>query len=430
MARSKRSNAAEDEAPASFDFFNSMRAEAVVRGIDRNSAVVGLHLPQFALRYLFGNNVFRLGIFTELVGEPKQGKTAFEHEIERWHIFGSSAQVPYNPLIHDGGVLHIPVEPRFSIDLAESIMGVDLSTCPTVSIEGSSQALEDWQIIATDFVKRFQKFDEKQPGWPTFTACIGQDSLTQATTRKEMEDTWSNGYADPGFAQIAKNLSLWLKVFPTKLVPWPISFVATNHQKTGKDNRGFTTRKEPGGQAVGFGGTNIIRVQTVKNVEKLNENGRIIKLTFQKNSLSSAGDNRDIEVAMKWTYDEAYKTKFNPAGQRTVWDWNESSIVNLLSFDGTRKKRIEEIIYLDNVNKETKTANCAQLGIKKGSFSEIGAAMEGDPEVVKALDDLFRVTQRKIFTRGVPYWKQQDEALEQGSSIEQELHQVESPAPE
>lgn len=402
-----------------FSFFSSPRAVAISRPSSLGSAVVGIELTQFAPRYLFGNNVYRLGVFAELVGEPAAGKTALQLEIERWHIYGSSARFAYAPsAFKPGAAKHICAEPRFSPDLAESIIGVPASGSQCFIVADGIKCVEDWQEETTNWVKLYEEHAEAGIA-PLFASCVGEDSLTSVTTRDEAQKTWDAGSANPGFAQIAKSLNLYFKVLPGRLAFWPVSFVATNHQKVSKDTRGFNVRREPGGSAVTFGGTTIIRVENKGKSETQHNGVRLVKLTYQKNSLSSAGEERSIEVEMRWHYDPTHATPANPRGQCTVWDWEAATVALLTSFEpsSAKRKRIDEIVYIENVNKSTKTADCKQYGLKKAHWHTIGDAIAQDKVTTHALDELFNVTHRAVYIPGIDYRIQQQQAIAQGSTL-------------
>jgi RecA/RadA recombinase len=411
--------------PSTSALFDTLRAKAITRPSSRICAVIGIPLIQFSLRYIFGNNIFRLGVFTELVGPPHSGKTALAHEIGRWHVYGTSALNLYDPTkTYSGAYVYIPAEPRFSPDLCESIVGLPTQDHPNLIVSGSIEVAEDWQNIITSWIRTHRDLAKKKENAPCANAsCLVLDSLTAVTVAREAEGIWEDGHVTPNFGLLAGSLNTYFKVIPTELVNWPISLVATNHQKKQTDRRGFTVRYEPGGVSQRYHGTTILRVEQVEAKELIAENSRTMRLTLQKNSLSSAGSMREIDVSMRWIYDKNRESSANPRGQLSWFDWDTATVTTLLGMEGTRKKRVEDILPLEDISKERKTASCRQLGLKKASFQEIGAAINNDLQVQQALDQLFSITYRAMFQPGIPYTEQQDSAVRMGSTL------IETPEP-
>jgi hypothetical protein len=136
-----------------------------------------------------------------------------------------------------------------------------------------------------------------------------------------------------------------------------------------------------------------------EKIEKLNESIRIVELVMEKNSLSNAGENREITVSMKWTHDEN-------GLQHTVWDWHEASIAVINAMSPTRKGRVCSFLGLENIDKARKTADCSLLGLNKTSWTEIGQAIEDNEEVRLSLDKMHGIRKRTPFKINVPYCDQ------------------------
>lgn len=363
----------------------------------KDNAVVGIPLQAISLQYLFSNDVFPLGRMTELVGVSESCKTAFLFEIFRWHVYNCTDSRPFDPAGLHGGYIHNLAEPRDSPDLRASIMRLGARNPFPVF---KAACVEDWQKRCSDWIKRAEEMFEA--GSMPYPVCLGQDSLTAVTTKNEMDATWKQGYAEPTYAQIAKSINLWTKVFFPKMEPWPVSFVAVNHMKENKASNGAIIRTIPGGAALKYASTFMFRLQRKSDIELIGESGRIIEIVTEKNSLSPANHEKLI-VRMTWTYDEEGE-------QITIWDWHDATIELLISFDGSRKKRLMDIVPLELVDKTRRTADCAPLGLKKASWSEIGAAIMQDPQMVKELQLFFNIRKRYKFKLGVPYSIQQAEA--------------------
>jgi hypothetical protein len=363
---------------------------------NKDKVVLGLPLQAISLRYLFCNDVFPYSRMTELVGVSESCKTAFLFEIYRWHIFNTTELKAYNPEELHGGFIHNLVEPRDSPDLRESIIRVGnySNRYPVVQ----SNCVEDWQKSCSDWIKRAEEV-YSEPGSMPIPVALGLDSLTAVTTRDEMDKTWDKGYAEPGFSQIAKSINMWAKVFFNKMSPWPVSFIGVNHLKENKAPNGAINRSVPGGASIKFASTFMFRLSKKDDIETLDESGRIIEIATEKNSLSP-GNHPKLKVRMVWTMDK------DTGEQNTVWDWHDASIELLTSFEATRKKRIMEIVQIENVDKARRTADCSSLGLKKVSWSELGQAIMQDSEIVAGLDSFLAVRKRHVFELGVPYNEQ------------------------
>lgn len=384
------------------DFFSSQLAQRDMENHDK--IVIGLPLQAISLRYLFSNDVFPYSRMTELVGVSESCKTAFLFEIYRWHIFNTTELVQYDPKELHGGYVHNLVEPRDSPDLRESILQLGpYSPYPVIR----SNSVEDWQKSCADWIKKAEERFEM--GAMPYPVALGLDSLTAVTTQDEMDKTWAQGYADPGFSQIAKSINMWVKVFFNKMAPWPVSFIGVNHLKEHRAHNGAVDRKVPGGTALKFASTFMFRLaRKGDDIDTLNESGRNIEIVTEKNSLSPANHEK-LKVRMTWRFDDNGE-------QQTIWDWHDSSIELLTSFDATRKKRISEIVNIENVDKSRRTADCAALGLKKTSWHEIGKAIMDEPEIVQGLDRFFGIRHRHKFQMGVPYRDQVARAKEADAS--------------
>lgn len=384
MARKK------ENTNASFDDFFAMQIDEKRKA---NLPIIGIPLEAISLRYLFGNDVFPIGRMTELVGVSESCKTAFLFEIYRWHVYNTSEHYEFDPSEMHGGYVHNLIEQRDSPDLRSSILQLGRpDPYPVVK----SHTVEDWQLNCTNWVKRAE--EKFNPGAMSYPIAIGVDSITAVTTRDEQEKTWSEGYAQPSFSQIAKSINMWAKVFFNKMEPWPLSFIAVNHLKENRAPNGSISRNVPGGSALKFASTFMLRLQKRDDIELLNLKGRIIEIHTEKNSLSP-GCHESLKVRMTWTCDDE-------GNQHTIWDWHDSTIELLTSFDATRKKRIMDIVAIENIDKTRRTADCSQLGLKKTSWSELGKEIMNNKEIASNLDKFFGVRSRRKFEMGTPYCDQ------------------------
>ena len=356
-------------------------------GKESQRVMIGLPLKAFSLRYLFQNTCFPLSRMTELYVAPESCKSAMLYEMFRWHVSAG------------GGYLLNLAEPRDSPDLRSSIIGHEADTIfPTVTCN----SVEDWQQSITEWLKKSRTTFSESGSCP-FPAAIGVDSITGVTTRSDITDIWEKGHASIGYAKSANIINTYCKFVFSELRVWPYSFIGVNHMKVSKDARGFLERKIPGGQALDFYATFKIRMHKKGDIDRLDESGRLIELTMEKNSLGTAGERRSIDVPMKWNFAEN-------GVQATWWDWNEASLALINELTGVRKNRILEVTGIRNLSKSTRTGDSPKLGLVKASWSELGAAIEENEEMVKELNVIHGIRERKPFEAGVPYSVQMADA--------------------
>lgn len=356
-------------------------------GSESQEVVIGLPFKAFSLRYLFQNDCFPLSRMTELYGPSGSCKTALLFEIFKWHVDNK------------GGYVYNLTEARDTPDLRSSIIGHDVDKgFPTFTCA----SVEEWQRSITAWLLKSSDMFPVKGSCP-FPVAIGVDSLTGVTTDGDISDIWENGAASIGFAKSANIINTYCKFMFNEIRVWPFSFIGVNHMKIASDKRGFTYKKAPGGDALTYHATIKILTELKDKIEKLNESVRVVNLTMEKNSLSNAGENRQLLVNMKWTMDDN-------GVQHTVWDWHEASIAAINSLSPTKKAHVCKLLELDNIDKSKRTADCGVLGLTKTSWSEISQAIEANEEVRKALDHMVGIRKRRPFEIGVPYYDQMTEA--------------------
>jgi hypothetical protein len=366
---------------------------------DSTKVIIGAPLDAISLRYLFCNSVFPYSRMTEIIGIPESCKTALLYEMYRWHIYNGSKIVKFDPGMPHGLFGHIQVEAKDSPDFRESFI-----KAPLPFKSHSCLTVESWQKMCSEYVKAAEAHYDCRGGMEMPMA-LGVDSITAATTKSETDDTWKNGYATPTFSNIAKNLNMWVKVFFPKMQYWPISFIGINHMKEEHSPGKPIIRRVPGGASLGFTSTFILRMARKADIHTKSEQGRLIRIHSDKNSLSSAGDRRYIEVKLLWTKDENLV-------QTSMWDWHDATVALFDSFqEAWQRKAVHNACSIENIDKTRRTADCPVLGISKGSWHEVGKAISESPELVKELDKVFGVCPRRPFEMGVPYKDQIQEAL-------------------
>lgn len=370
--------------------------EGAVGGRDTalsDRGLIAIPFPAFSQRYLFGNTGFLIGRMTELVGRSYSCKSAFLYEIYRWHL-------------NNGGVYkHILAEPKDSADLRQSITGVPAGDVRNQVVPVSY--LDQWQTTCMStlhtYDEVFAKAANKVSMGDVLTA-DGVDSLAGVTTKKAAEEIYKDGHASPGFSPIPRAIADWARVYFPKMLPYPVSFIGVNHYKDKPNSQGLPIKTIPGGSALQYAATTVLifNVKTNKMYEKKGQGVREVEITTNKNCASAAGDPRELTVNMTWFADEATGV------QATVWDWHSATADLILSFaEGTAtRKKLDKIVRVEDLNKTTMTASCPTLKIKKAPLYEIGLAIDQNPDIGRALDDLFTVRRRHAWRPGVPYAQQ------------------------
>ena len=362
---------------------NKLGRSDMYLGNESESVVIGIPLRAFSLRYFFANDCFPLSRMTEIYGPSGSCKTAFLFEIFKWHVDGS------------GGYVYNLTEARDTPDLRSSIIGFDKDKGFPTNICAS---VEGWQNNITAWLKNSRKAYPDIGGCP-FPVAIGVDSLTGVATDSDITDIWEEGHAKVGFAKGANLINTYCKFLFNELRVWPFSFIGVNHVKISKDSRGFNLKRIPGGDALTYHSTMKIYTTLKDKIQKLIESVRVVKMEMEKNSLSNAGENRDITVSMKWSPDDEGR-------QNTVWDWHEATITTIVDMDATIKGRTCAFLQLENIDKSRKTADCGLLGLVKAKWTDIGKAIEDNDEARTELDRMHGIVKRTPFKPGVPYCDQ------------------------
>jgi len=375
--------------------------------------VIGIPLPGLAMEYLLQNTVYPLGRMTQIVGTEGTCKSALCFEMARW--FNSCAGTGY--LFEN--------ESKYSDDYANSIIGWPASSDENVLGYLRCASLEDWQSRLLDVVSRI-KAAEAGAYLPVLLIL---DSIMGKLSAESQQNIDRVGYADRAFPVEALKINNFLKKFPQDIEGWPISFVAVNHLKPQKAEHGMhTERHKAGGRSISFQETFEIEMSRDKSPhirlvdpQGFEIGGLNLKLACKKNSLGET--DRAIHAAVKWTH--------RPIGnngeyrQITRWDWPESAVKLLTSFEkGHRATKIKEIV---NIQGNGQKYWCNDVGISKEaatSAHDVGVAIEKDTARLNELRKLFGIKVRTVFEPGVPYAQQVERERKRAEAAVLELEQA------
>ncbi len=371
-------------------------APGVMVGGASERVCIGLPLKALVLQYLYSSDCYPLGRMEMLIGESDSNKTAFLFEKFRWFLREPK-----------GGAVYELNEARDPADFRTSIVGAPLLSDGRFLLEGPCASLEHWQRNITGLLHKFEnKF--KQKGGCAFPLIIGLDSITGTTNEKAIKAIDEEGCAKIMFGIDANLLNLYAKYIFQRIYPWPFAFVCTNHVKFGQDKYGNKVMRIPGGDELRYVSTYITHLTKVKDIDRVSVGGgREIKIKM----LKSQGDHRSATVDFVWWFDE--KT----GEQTSVWNWHAATIALLESFAGERRKDIQDMCLIQDYNKNSQTAKCPTLGIKKSTpLDQIGSAIMADKKVLTALQNYFGIKRRRPFELDVPYSQQIQEALKAGDT--------------
>lgn len=393
---------------------------------DDGRSVVGIYLTPFSLRWVLGSSCFTFGKVVQIVGPPESQKTALANEIGRWHIFNQIPVVPFDAATHFGIYRYLLAESgRDQPDFRQSILGAGVPPRNRYKIEGPPdgsgrkfECCEDWQVVLTDSLKLLQdakdtKGKGRPLGWLPYSICQTVDSMTALNTRRNFDKTWETGHANASFGDVARSVTDYLKMFCARQAPWPATLLGVNHYKPRTNQAtGAIEHNVPGGEHLKYASHFTLRLKRLKDVERKRDGvlGRTISIKMMKNS-ASIGNHREMEVDILWTPPRPAEGVL----QNSWWEWDGATVTLLASFDGKLANKIDEIVTLENYDKSNQTVSCKQVGLTKGSWAEVGAAINGSPEISAALDNLFGIIPRTQFKVGIPYYKQQAAALEIGT---------------
>jgi hypothetical protein len=375
--------------------------------------VVCIPVPAFSVRYLFQQDGFPLGRFTMLVGERESCKSALGYEIMSWH-----GKIP------GGGGVMVPTENKDAPELFRSIVGYNH---PRMRIQESCSTSAEWMAVTNMWIKQFQSYmggTKKDPG-PGRKAPIAflVDSLTANLTAGQYEDLHKAGTPAKHFAELAFELTDYIKYVTQSIKGYPFSLIGINHLKVSQEKVGMfmkNIRKVGGGETLKFFETTEIEMRRMggtapeKQIDRIkdNEQGIPLDIIIHKNSLAP---HERISVEMLWWTDYADR---DPAGhfrQKTIFDWHSASIeilAELLKGEGVKAKRLREVIDL-TVSTDSRTASSVLLGIgpkSKVKYREAGQILEeklqSDEEFRNALYAETGIRRRYLFQPDVDYPEQ------------------------
>lgn len=377
-------------------------AENVFTGDESERQLLGMYLPALCLRYLFQSNIMPFTRIGQIVGEEGSCKSALLSEFFRITRANRGRSHLMEAETKDSPIM------RLSINNYDK-KAVLCKPC---------ESMEDWQDGLTYFIdlaKKKMTGTKAAPGIGKIVPVMfGVDSLMGKGCRETIAKIAKEGFAQRSFPAEALLIANYMRFIPQQLANWPFVLWGVNHMKPGTDSMGRPKNNVAGGKSLKFQETYEIEMHRVKDIKKVDVQGIAIKLLMRKNSLGAS--RLSINADLLWWADEEHDFI-----QRTVWDWNSASIDLLLSFEGSRYNKLQEVCDLHVVDKSKKLVWSQVLDIPKSdptSFSKAGEILESKPDVLARLHKLLRVYEYQVFTPGISYEDQLEEARQKAADID------------
>lgn len=374
-----------------------MGADNVYSGGEEESRIICLPVPAFSLRFLLMQEGFPLSRQTMVVGQPESCKSSLCNEILRWHRLSK------------GGGVVFETEAKDSPELRRSIVGYDYK--PIVIY---CQTQDDWnQGLNTTILKLQRKMDgiKSEPGPGRLSPmCFIIDSLTGTMGADIFKEMTSKGIPSMHHATDQRKLADYERYMPKQISNWPFSIVGVHHLKPSTDQRGFPVNRIGGGYAPRFHATTVIEMVRKKDIDRVDEKGRLLGIKTTKNSLAP---HNEIEVEMLWytDFDDIDPITEMPR-PKIFFDWHGASIEilsELTNGKGKLAKSLNKIIDLET-NDDRRTVSSSTLGISEPcSYREAGGILEEHPDILRAIYPLVGIRTRHLFKIGIDFRTQQED---------------------
>lgn len=394
---------------------------SVFVGKDTDSLLIGI--PMYAghdkksmqnpgclpLEFVIAQDVFPLGVIIQLVAKAGVGKSALVAEFMRWFdLAGGVNQLNEN---------ESKFNPKWYISIMKRMVydRMVLNRCKDV---------EDWQAGVsaglTD-TKLFMRGSADEPGpGPTFPYLQAVDSIMGKMSRKSQEKilgvesevtgirgNTGEGFAGKGYPIEALSITRYLKSIAGEYDNWPFALVLVNHLKINTDDMGNEERAKGGGKTVDFQESFELELAKVggmrKKIECRDWEGYQLRLSCEKNSFGPGF--RSIITRLLWWEEEDEQGNWE---QRTVWDWDWSTVAllnHLLRGDKASPRLRQSLkdaefhLECPNTGDIDNLAWSKSLGMKAKDavpWSELGAMIRQDVELQDRLRKALRINRRPL----------------------------------
>jgi len=371
------------------------------------------------MEFVIAQDCFPLGLVWQLVAKHGVGKSGLLAEFGRWFYLAG------------GGMNLCEAEDKFNPNWYESIMGSEFF--PSLVPLFHCKSVEDWQRKLSGAIKsaKSQCVGTKENPGPGRTVPImfGIDSIMGKQSEETQEQIFGTselgiegrrkgkgapkskpglGHGSRGFPIEAQVITRYMRSVPGRIEGWPFSLVLVNHLRIKTDEAGNLERSKAGGEQVNFQESFELELKKVgghkKKIESADFDGFPLQISCEKNSFGPT--HRSIQTRVLWWDEENEET--GAWEQRTVWDWDWSTIHLLHSIkNGERasprlKQALKDIeFHLDcpESGEVNNTAWSKDLGMTKDdamSWSEVGALIREDPKLMARLRKALRINPRPL----------------------------------
>lgn len=380
-------------------FKNILRQNQARQGVQKiytatgaENRMIGIPLPALSLCYTFQATVLPLSRVVQVVGAPGSCKSALLSEFMRWVLSMPGAAFYFeNENKEDACVLRNSIlEHR---EEWKSVLGI-------IQTHSMDEWMKEMQANAAFTIAQHEGPKAIMPGW-VYPYFFGLDSLMSTPTLETLEKQRKEGVGR-GYAIEANYLARFGRALPEIMGGRPFLFVATNHYKPSKDPvTGIVVRNIPGGEAFKFMESAELELSRVKDIQKADVQGVLIKIKAFKNCFGES--RRSIQVPFVWRHEmlEDYTTR-----QWTMWDWY-SATINLFETLRIKKKglwnKLNEVV---DFRVERGKVWSKALGIDKVdavSTFEAGWALEQREDLLDQLYGLLHIFRGRFFRSGMDY---------------------------
>lgn len=306
---------------------------------------LGLKIP-FALQFVLGSEVLRLGIAIEVNGPPMSCKTMLMYEFGR--IFTEA----------NGWLDMVITEGKASPGLIRSVVGWGAKARRGVKM----LMVSTMNAMMTQLVFRLQLYKQlaTKGGEGTkavghkFPVLLGVDSVMGANASETSNKINTEGDVKRNFPVEALILTPFLKEVANRIACYPYVLMLINHRKEGEKDETKPYEKvkftKPGGKQLRFQATYELVTHLVKgwqDVDRRADGGaevehRLIKIGNGKNSAGT--DGREIKVRVSWRTVVAEKKRADGKikkvpRQLTKWHWDEAIAPMLSAWKNGKQRR-------------------------------------------------------------------------------------------
>ena len=357
---------------------------------EANALVIGIPVPCLGIEWLLQQDVLPLSAVLMIAGKWRTCKSALLYEIFRW--FDKA----------NGGAILMENETKYSPDLCGSIMGFKPGQVPIIVNRCTS--MDDWQNRLTYYVKEQKRLligtqEEPGPG-RTIPICFAVDSVLGKSTDETKSRIQKDGHSTKSYPEEARSLTQYLQATSDAYDNWPFSLAMVNHLKKEITEDSGDHNKKPGGDMQSFQASFEFITSTWRGkIETEHFDGIGVRIECSKNSLGVTG--RKIKTRMLWWYewDEDYEDHI----QRTVWDWDWTTVTTLNELPNKWKNRLKERGFVLKVKSPMADveclANCRAVGMAKDeylTFSEVGALIRQNEELSEEIRIALAIKRRAL----------------------------------